>query len=152
MFSLLLIASLLCTTTSRRVDISCFCPNATSLQLPLQCITLPQCISDLPNCVQDNTTLEFEPCVHSTGHLSGMIPFSRRQSVHLQGLNSTIKCLGKVGFVFWRSDDLYIRGVNFQDCGGAFAIQASGGTDSVTGSYGVSRCLWCSSHSKLVQR
>ena len=119
MFSLLLIASLLCTTASRRVDISCFCPNATSPQLPLQCITLPQCISDLPNCVQDNTTLEFEPCVHSTGHLSGMIPFSRRQSVHLQGLNSTIKCLGKVGFVFWRSDDLYIRGVNFQDCGGA---------------------------------
>ncbi len=88
-----------------------FCGNETL------CTTLSQCLLSISECISENSTLEFEPGIHSTTGLSGMMMIRNVHNVSLLGRNSTIECEMGVGFFFNRTDHLHISGLVFQECG-----------------------------------
>lgn len=88
-----------------------YCRNGT------QCMTLYQCLSNLSECISDNTILEFEPGNHTTAGLSRLVIIQNVQNVSLQGKDSTIECGEGVGFLLNAMNYLHISGLAFRDCG-----------------------------------
>ena len=107
-------------TSSHHVDIvnnSSHCVGTSSV---LECATLDQRFSSVPSCILENTILNFQHGLHSTGGLSGLIEIQSIADINIQGHESIVECHGNVGFMFRRVDRLQIQGLSFHNCGAIF--------------------------------